>query len=128
LSAKLAQAFLHAAGEDLAAAKRLLPDLPRPAGCHLQQAVEKLAKAMLAEAGVAPVPRSHDIGYLAALLPLPHPLAAALAALADLTEFGVTAWYPLGEELAPVPASEELRLRASAVDALLRRARSGLDP
>jgi HEPN domain-containing protein len=57
VSAKLAQAFLRAAEEDLTAARRLLPDLPRPAGYHLQQAAETLAKAMLAEAGMVPVPR-----------------------------------------------------------------------
>lgn len=126
MSARLALAFLRAAEEDLAAARQLLPALPRPAGYHLQQAAEKLAKALLAAAGILPVPRSHDIGYLAALLPPEHEARTALAALADLTLLCVTARYPLGEELAPAPSVEELELRAAAVASLLRRVADGL--
>ena len=77
-------------------------------------------------AGNLPVPRSHDIGYLAALLPPEHEARAALAALADLTLLCVTARYPLGEELAPAPSVEELELRAAAVASLLRRVADGL--
>lgn len=128
MSAGLARTFLQAAEEDLAAARHLLPVLPRPAGYHLQQAAEKLAKALLAAAGVLPVPRSHDIGYLAALLPPEHGARAALAALADLTELCVTARYPLGEALAPAPSAEELELRAAAVARLLQYAISRLKP
>lgn len=121
MSPRLARAFLQAAEEDLAAARHLLPALPRPAGYHLQQATEKLGKSLLAAAGILPVPRSHDIGYLASLLPAGHEARMALAALADLTELCVTARHPLGEELAPMPSTEELELRAAAVAELLRR-------
>jgi HEPN domain-containing protein len=119
-----AAAFLETAEEDLAAARRLLPDLPRPAAYHLQQAAEKLAKAELARGGAVPVPRSHDIGYLAGLLPPDHPLAASLAALADLTEFSVTARYPAwAGELARPPDLEGLEQRAGALEELLQGAR-----
>jgi HEPN domain-containing protein len=121
----LASAFLRAAEEDLAAARRLLPDLARAAANHLQQAAEKLAKAELARSGRVPVPRSHDIGYLAGLLPSDHPLAPPLAALADLTEFNVAARYPTAGELAPPPKPNDLARRAEAIDELLQRAQRG---
>jgi HEPN domain-containing protein len=121
-----AVAFLRAAEEDLAAARRLLPDLARAAAYHLQQAAEKLAKAELAMVGTVPVPRSHDIGYLAGLLPPDHRLAAPLAALASLTEFSVTARYPsLAGELAPPPDPEVLARRAGMIEALLQEVRRG---
>lgn len=119
----LASAFLRAAEEDLAAARRLLPDLARAAAYHLQQAAEKLAKAELARGGTVPVPRTHDIGYLAGLLPPGHPLAASLAALAGLTEFSVAARYPVAGEPAPPPDPDDLSRRAEMVEELLLGAR-----
>jgi HEPN domain-containing protein len=122
VSAALAAAFLRAAEEDLAAARLLSSRLPRPAGYHLQQAAEKLVKALLAEAGVVPVPRTHDIGYLAALLPEHHPMEAALARLSVFTELHVTTRYPLCEHLAPPPAPEELERGLETVELLLEQA------
>jgi HEPN domain-containing protein len=121
------RAFLHASAEDLAAARRLLPDLPRPAAYHLQQAAEKLAKATLAAAGTVPVPRSHDIGYLAGLLPPDHALAAALAAFADLTEFHIVSRYPIGDDLVPPPDPNHLQRRADAIESLLEEALAAQD-
>jgi HEPN domain-containing protein len=122
----LARAYLQASAEDLAAARRLLPSLPRPAACHLQQAVEKLGKALLVEAGIVPVPRSHDIGYLVGLLPPGHGLAAALAVFADLTEFNIAARYPVGDDLVPPPDPTDLQQRADAIERLLARAGAAL--
>lgn len=119
MTARLAAAFVRAAEEDLAAARRLIADLPRPAAYHLQQVAEKLAKAMLVASGIAPVPRSHDIGYLAARLPTGHRLAAALAGLAMLTEFHIAARYPLGDDLVPAPDPKELRPILAHIEILL---------
>jgi HEPN domain-containing protein len=118
----LARAYLQASAGDLAAARRLLPNLPRPAAYHLQQVVENLGKALLIEAGIVPVPRSHDIGYLAGLLPPGHGLAAALAAFADLTEFNIAAPYPIGDDLVPPPDPTDLQQRADAIERLLEQA------
>lgn len=103
---------MEAAQADLAAAERLLPDLVRPAAYHLQQAAEKLGKAVLAGGGLVP-PRSHDLGYLASLLPLDHALRAKLAAFDDLTVYHLAGRYPIGDALAPPPGTDELleRLR-----------------
>jgi len=116
---RLAASFLRLARDDLAAARRLLPDMPRVASFLLQQAAEKLVKAALVEAGTAEPPRWHDIGRLVGLLPLDHPRLGELAALADLSAYAVTARYPLGDEVAPEPDPEQLLERADRIVALL---------
>ncbi|HST55609.1 MAG TPA: HEPN domain-containing protein [Solirubrobacteraceae bacterium] len=66
----LAERFARKARSDEIALDKLAgdPDVPDDLiGFHLQQALEKLMKAALAEAGVAP-PRIHDLGELLALL------------------------------------------------------------
>jgi HEPN domain-containing protein len=119
---RLAASFLRLARRDLDGARLLLPGVPTLAAYHLQQAAEKLAKAALVEAGVARVPRTHDIGRLAGLLPLGHPWLATLAGLADLTDFAAAARYPAGDEVGPDPDPDELRRRADEVEALLAEA------
>lgn len=66
----LALRFSRKARSDEIALDRLAgdPDVPDDLlGFHAQQALEKLLKAALAHAGVAP-PRIHDLGELLALL------------------------------------------------------------
>ncbi len=66
----LAERFARKARSDEIALDKLADDLDVPddlIGFHLQQALEKLLKAALADAGVAP-PRIHDLGELLALL------------------------------------------------------------
>ena len=116
---QLATSFRRLARDDLAAARRLLPDMPRVASFLLQQAAEKLVKAALVEAGTAEPPRWHDIGRLVGLLPLDHPRLGELAALADLSVYAVTGRYPLGEEVAPDPDPEPLLRRVDQIAALL---------
>jgi HEPN domain-containing protein len=122
---RLAAAFLRLARRDLDGARLLLPSAPMLAAYHLQQAAEKLAKAALAGAGGAPVPKIHDIGRLVALMPPDHPWLAALAALADLTAYAAAARYPAGDELEPDPDPDELRRRADEIEVLLREAEEG---
>ena len=116
---QLTASFRRLARDDLAAARRLLPDMPRVASFLLQQAAEKLVKAELVEAGMVEPPRWHDIGRLVGLLPLDHPHLGELAALADLSTHAVTGRYPLGEEVAPEPDPEQLLRRADQIAALL---------
>ena len=111
--------FRTLAEEELTCAHRLLEDHPRQAAYLLQQAAEKLAKAILLEAGVEP-PRSHAIGFLAAHLPFGHAQAAKLAALDDLTIYHIIARYPIGDDLEPPPAVGHLQQRAKAIAELLR--------
>jgi HEPN domain-containing protein len=80
----LAARFARKARSDEIALDKLAddPDVPDDLiGFHSQQALEKLLKAALAHAGVAP-PRIHDLGELMALLAdadLPPPASASEA-------------------------------------------------
>ena len=61
---------------------------------HCQQAAEKYLKALLEEWGL-PVPRTHDLIDLLALLPAPgNPLRPLSRGLKFLTNFAVAARYP----------------------------------
>lgn len=119
MTERLAASFLELGRGDLAAARRLLPAMPRHAAFHLQQAAEKLIKAALAAAGVFPVPRSHAIGYLLGLLPPGHELANLAPALANLTPFAAVIRYPEGGALVPLLDPDELHRRADLIEALL---------
>jgi len=83
--------------EDRRAAELLLagePPLLDPAAYHCQQAGEKLLKGLLAASG-RPIPKTHDLRHLAALvLPQFQILDATIARVADLTPWGTTTRYP----------------------------------
>jgi hypothetical protein len=90
----LAARFARKARSDEIALEKLAddPDVPDDLiGFHAQQALEKLLKAALAHAGVAP-PRIHDLGELIALLgdvglPTPTSLDEARALVPWAVEF-----------------------------------------
>jgi len=109
-----ARAFLVLAREDLAVADELRSAHGRQAAFHLQQAAEKLTKAVLAVAGVE-APRSHQPGALAALLAPDHPWRADLAALDRLTGYATALRYPMPD--GGVPAAPE----GPDLDAALRK-------
>lgn len=88
-----AAAFLALAREDLAVAKQVCEAFPRHADFAVQQAAEKLVKAVLVLENTA-APPTHQIGYLAARLPPEHPLRADLVALDDLTPAATMYRYP----------------------------------
>jgi HEPN domain-containing protein len=115
--------WLAKAAEDLAAARVLArEDVLDPAAFHIQQALEKLLKALLV-AAAEDVRRTHDLESLAAvahkhwpaLIPSPFPLAY-------LGRWYLTSRYPDLDE-AP-PACEEISEALGAVEALLTKARS----
>ena len=89
-----AESFIELARRDLAAARLLQVSDPGNAGFHLQQAAEKLTKAVLNIAHI-PVALTHQIGALAAMLPDDHPLRADLAAFDRFSSFGTSTRYPL---------------------------------
>lgn len=93
---EVAKLLLQKAREDLSAAQALVAtedQADHVIGFHLQQAVEKSLKAVLA-ARMAEIPRTHDLGYLVELLEnlgteVPKPVA-----LSDwLTPWGVLFRY-----------------------------------
>jgi HEPN domain-containing protein len=69
--AEVAALLLSKAADDLRAARALAPDAHQAEhviGFLTQQAVEKAMKAVLAQHGIE-IPRTHDLAYLATLLP-----------------------------------------------------------
>ena len=72
------------ADDDLQAVRLLLASVPRQAAYHLQQAAEKIVKALLVREGVDPG-RIHQVGRLARELPSTHPLQKPLLEIDRLT-------------------------------------------
>ncbi len=71
---------------DMDMVRRALEPDPNVEGAayHVQQAAEKLIKGYLTQIGI-PVPRTHDIGTLAAQIPVGDPLRLAAVTLDAVT-------------------------------------------
>lgn len=98
------EVWVEIAEGDFATAEWLLESphpLPRSVGFSAQQCVEKYLKAMLEEVG-RPVPRTHDLGALLALLAdlLPS-LAPYRPAIEAIVPFAGVLRYPYDEGLFP---------------------------
>ena len=113
------------AAEDLHVARLAIavrPPLLDPAAYHCQQAVEKLFKGLLVAVAI-PVPRTHDLGYLAELLTPRYPnLAGQIQSLAWLSPWATVTRYPtLDTDSGPTiedvrQAMAEIVAMAAAVD------------
>lgn len=114
-----AGSFIELARRDLAAAKLLRTTDPGNAAFHLQQASEKLTKAVLSIERI-PVALTHQIGALAAMLPDDHPLRADLAAFDRFSSFGTSKRYPLpGGGLPQLPSANLLAEGIADVESLI---------
>lgn len=113
--------YLQAASEDLDAARRLLTSPPnRLASYHLQQASEKLAKAVLSLRGIQPT-KEHRLSLIVAQLSTDDPWRSRLQPLEHLDRFATTFRYPgttgrlaAGEDL--VQAQRDLELLQHLID------------
>jgi HEPN domain-containing protein len=111
-----AERWLAISDQDIMAARLCLaasPPLTAVAAYHCQQAVEKIAKALLVAAGTA-FPKTHDLAALSALVAPQYPaLAQMLAALEPITVWGFVYRYPPEEEgeIAPMPDDVDRRLK-----------------
>lgn len=119
-------ALVVAAERDIAAARRLLPDMPDQAIFHAQQAAEKLTRAMCERAGVT-VGRTHSIGQAAALLPDGHPFKEDMLGLDHLSA-AATAWrYPTpGGRFPAMPDPKNVQATLADIEALLPEIRDWL--
>lgn len=114
--------WLESAETDLRAVAHLLRDpdpVPDAASFHVQQAAEKLVKAVLVGLDIDP-PKSHDIGRLVAMLPDGLPIDADLAGLSVYTPLLALYRYPV-ETREPVPTVAEVRSWLEHVLAVLGR-------
>ncbi|HZZ60587.1 MAG TPA: HEPN domain-containing protein [Roseiarcus sp.] len=103
-----AERWLAKADEDVAVRELALarePPLTEPAAFHCQQAGEKILKALLIAAGVAPA-RNHDMERLVqAAAPLYPTLSNRMQTFARLTEWLTATRYPdLGGGLGETPS------------------------
>jgi HEPN domain-containing protein len=119
-------AFIDLAEQDLDAAAALAERGNRYAAYHVQQAVEKLLKALLLhrelETGV-----EHRLDVLVARLLDTDPWKTALRAFERYTPYATTYRYPApGGRVAPAPPAPGLMDDALALRALLERARREL--
>jgi HEPN domain-containing protein len=109
--------WLARAEEDVVVTELTLtrdPPFIDPAAFHRQQAAEKMLKALLVAAGVAP-PRSHDMELLIqAAAPLYTTLRKGMQAFARLTERLTASRYPdLGGGLGETPPMSRRCWRSS---------------
>ncbi len=126
MTARRLSALVTAVERDVAAARRLLPDLPDQAVFHVQQAAEKLTRAVCERDGF-PVGRTHNIGQAAAMLPDGHAFKEDLLGL-DTLSAAATAWrYPTpGGWFPAMPDPEEVNRALADVEALLPEIRDWL--
>lgn len=87
------EGYFQVLREDLAAAHHLIAGVPRASAFHLQQAAEKLVKAVLSIEDIH-VGANHDIGQLVGRLPDGHDWKADLAELDYLSRFATAFRYP----------------------------------
>lgn len=89
-----AASLIALAREDLGAAKRLRRELPRHAAFHVEQAAEKLIKAVLTTEGIDYPATHHQLGRLAEELPPDHVWRPDLSALDKHTSAATIYRYP----------------------------------
>lgn len=115
--------WIDKADSDLDAVRRALipdPDTNNEAAAyHLQQAAEKLLKALLVHEGLQ-YPRGsggHDLQMAADRLPPEHPLFADAQALAPLTPWATAYRYPSDDPMTatPLPTVAEIEQALEAV-------------
>ncbi len=86
--------FIALAREDLAVARKLIVEHPGPAAFHVEQAAEKLLKAVLTVEGIVFSAGHHQLGRLAETLPADHVWRADLMAFDSYTTYATATRYP----------------------------------
>ena len=112
--------YIALAKEDLAVAAKLIANHPRHAAFNVEQAAEKLLKAVLTAEGIRFPTSHHQLGALAALLPASHLWRADLMAFDDFTSYATALRYPMpGGGMPSDPEDADLRQGWQEVSALV---------
>lgn len=122
MSRRRVESLLTLARGDARAAHRLLPDFPRHAAFHVEQAAEKLVLAVIEAEDRGPVERAHQhqINRLVGYLPMDHVLYADLQALDRTTPYATQLRYPSpGGALTHPPEASDLIDLLNDLDGLL---------
>ncbi len=123
-------AFLRLAEEELQAAGLLVHKAPRQAAYFCHQCAEKIARAVMTDAGVA-FGTGHNLGEMAATLPEGHPWSKKIRDLDRHSPAATRFRYPAPSgRLFDPPGAEGLQKDVDELADLLRQARGhlGRDP
>jgi HEPN domain-containing protein len=117
------EGYFQVVAEDMAAVRQLLAPVPRAASFHLQQAAEKLVKAIVTAEGIH-VTSDHNIGHIVGMLPDGHEWKPDLMELDFLSRYATTFRYssPTGR-LANPPDRHILEHYMTLIDTLTGDAR-----
>lgn len=126
MTSRRLSSLVTAAERDIGAAHRLLPDMPDQAIFHVQQAAEKLTRAVCESEDLL-VGRTHNIGQAASMLPDGHVFKEDLLGLDNLSA-AATAWrYPSpGGWFPAAPDPSEVAVALTDIEALLPEIRDWL--
>lgn len=115
-----AASFVALAREDIAVARKLIDEHPRAAAFHVEQAAEKLLKAVLSAEAIVFSTGHHQLGRLAELLPADHLWRADLMAFDAYTSFATAMRYPRpGGDLPWPPSKAEIENAIKNVTSLV---------
>lgn len=122
------QSFLTLADEELSAAQLIVMAHPRQAAYLVQQAAEKLARAVLASEGI-PFGTSHNLGQMASALAPDHAWRLKLMLLDKHSPAATRYRYPApGGRLVDPPAQARIERDIAELRALLAEAKRGFGP
>ncbi len=117
------EAFLQLATEELGVATGLVEEAPRQCAYLLQQAAEKMARAILTAADVQFGP-GHNLGQMAGALPEDHPWTKKIRSLNKHSPAATRYRYPTPEgRLLEPPSTRRLAQDVRELTDLLEEAR-----
>jgi HEPN domain-containing protein len=113
-------AFIALAVEDLAIARKVVDEFPRDAAFHIEQAAEKLLKAILTTEGINFGVGHHQIGRLAESLPPDHVWRADMMAFDVYSSYATATRYPgPGGRMPRTPSKDVLKAGLVEVTSLV---------
>lgn len=117
-----AESFLELARKDLDAARKLVKDADHSgrAAFFVEQAAEKMIKAVLSVENIRYAATHHQLGALAALLPTDHEWRSDFASFDTFTSFATQFRYPTPSGRLPVnPSPSDIGEYIDEVSAIL---------
>lgn len=115
------ESYIELARQDIDAARKLVQEADHAgrAAFYVEQAAEKMIKAVLSVEGI-PVSSSHQLGALAAMLPVDHEWRPDFARFDAFTSFATKFRYPTASGKLPTnPSAADVGKYIEEVSAIL---------